>query len=193
MTDYEDKTMMLNLWKVLQIEKLSIKQWGVTTDEGRHLGWLASQVSDDGLIVEIGTLYGRSTSFMAIGSKDSVRVYAIDCWEGTHYHRMIKAVEYFAKLDLMGKIKIIKGYSEQVAKSFKGTIDMLYIDGDHSYESVKTDYEKWYPFLKKGGVVAFHDHIHPKYPGIVKFVAERPAKENEFIAQVGKVWSGRKK
>ncbi len=192
MSAYEDKAMMLNLGKVSQIEELSIKRFGVTTEEGRHLGWLASQVPDDGLIVEIGTLYGRSTSFMATGAKDSVRVYAIDCWEGVHYHRMIQAVEYFTKLDLMKKIKIIKGYSTRVVKSFKGSIDMLYIDADHAYESVKADYLAWFPFLKKGGIVAFHDHILPKYPGIVKFVAERPAKENEFIAQIGKVWSGRK-
>lgn len=185
--------MMLDLNKIEKIEELSIKHWGVTTEEGRHLGWLASQVPNGGLIVEIGTLYGRSTSFMAVGSKEDVRVYAIDCWEGTHYHRMIQAVEYFTKLDILKKIKIIKGYSAQVARSFKGSIDMLYIDGDHSYESVKTDYLKWFPFLKQGGLIAFHDHVHPKYPGIVKFVAEKPAQENEFIAQVGKVWSGKKK
>lgn len=193
MTTHEDKTMMLNLDKVSKIEELSIKWWGVTTNEGRHLGWLASQVPDNGLIVEIGTLYGRSTSFMAVGAKESVRIYAIDCWEGPHYHRMIQAVEYFTKLDLMKKIKIIKGYSADVAKSFKGSIDMLYIDGDHAYESVKTDYKKWYPFLKKGGIIAFHDHILPKFPGVVKFVSETASKENEFIAQVEKVWSGRKK
>lgn len=185
--------MLMNIDKTTKIEKLSVKWWGVTIEEGRHLGWLASQVPDNGLIVEIGTLFGRSTSFLAIGAKKSVRVYAVDCWEGTHYHRMIQAVQYFTELRLMDKIKIIKGYSAEVAKSFKGTIDMLYIDGDHSYKSVKTDYESWYPFLKKGGIIAFHDHMHPRYPGIVKFVGETASKENEFIAQVEKVWSGRKK
>lgn len=193
MTAEENKAMMMNESKIAMIDEHSIKKWGVTDEEGRHLGWLASQVPKGGLIVEIGTLFGRSTSFIATGAKKDVRVYAIDCWEGTHYHRMIQAVEYFTKLDLMSKIKIIKGYSTKVAKSFNGTIDMLYIDADHSYESVKADYKAWYPFLNVGGIVAFHDHILPKYPGIVKFVAEKPAKENEFIAQIGKVWSGRKK
>jgi len=185
--------MLLELDKIKKIKKHSIRDWGVTTEEGRYLGWLASQVPNNGLIVEIGTLFGRSTSFLAVGAKRSVRVYAVDCWEGTHYHRMIQAVEYFTRLNLMKKIKIIKGYSVEVAKSFKGTINMLYIDGDHAYESVRADYNAWYPFLVKGGIVAFHDHEHPKYPGVVKFVAEKASKENEFIAQVGKVWSGRKK
>jgi predicted O-methyltransferase YrrM len=193
MTVKENKSMMMDITKIALIDEHSIKHWGVTDEEGRHLGWLASQVPEGGLIVEIGTLYGRSTSFIAIGAKKEVRVYAVDCWEGTHYHRMIQAVEYFTKLDLMSKIKIIKGYSTRVVKSFKGSIDMLYIDGDHSYESVKSDYNAWYPFLVKGGIIAFHDHILPKYPGIVKFVAEKPAGENDFIAQVGKVWSGKKK
>ena len=84
--------MLLELDKIKKIKKHSIRQWGVTTEEGRHLGWLASQVPDNGLIVEIGTLFGRSTSFLAVGAKNSVRVYAVDCWEGTHYHRMIQAV-----------------------------------------------------------------------------------------------------
>ncbi|MBN1535949.1 MAG: class I SAM-dependent methyltransferase [Anaerolineales bacterium] len=193
MTAGENKSMMMDIAKIALIDEHSIKHWGVTDEEGRHLGWLASQVPKGGLIVEIGTLYGRSTSFIAIGAKKDVRVYAVDCWEGTHYHRMIQAVEYFTKLDLMSKIKIIKGYSTKVAKSFKGSIDMLYIDGDHAYESVKADYNAWHPFIAKGGIVAFHDHVLPKYPGIVKFVTERASKEYEFIAQIGKVWSGKKK
>jgi len=163
----------------------------VTLDEGKFLGWLAGRVPENGLIVEIGTLYGRSMSFLALGSSDSVRLYAVDCWED--YHRMVKAVEYLTKLGVIDRIKIIKGYSVDVAKSFNGEIDMLFIDGNHSYESVKADYESWHPFLRKGGIVAFHDCIMPKYPGVCKVVDEIASKENDYIAQVGKVWSGQKR
>jgi cephalosporin hydroxylase len=36
-------------------------------------------------------------------------------------------------------------------------VDFLFIDGDHTYEGVKADFENYFPFLRKGGMVAFHD------------------------------------
>ena len=36
-------------------------------------------------------------------------------------------------------------------------IDFLFIDGDHTYEGVKKDFEMYLPFVKRGGIVAFHD------------------------------------
>ena len=38
-------------------------------------------------------------------------------------------------------------------------IDLLFIDGDHSYEGVKKDYELYSPFVKKGGMIVFHDIV----------------------------------
>jgi cephalosporin hydroxylase len=37
------------------------------------------------------------------------------------------------------------------------TIDFLFIDGDHSYKAVKSDFENYSKFVRKGGIVAFHD------------------------------------
>lgn len=37
------------------------------------------------------------------------------------------------------------------------TIDFLFIDGDHTYEGVKADYENYSPLVSKGGLIAFHD------------------------------------
>jgi predicted O-methyltransferase YrrM len=36
-------------------------------------------------------------------------------------------------------------------------IDLLFIDGDHSYEGVKLDFEMYGPLVRKGGIIAFHD------------------------------------
>ena len=40
-------------------------------------------------------------------------------------------------------------------------IDFLFIDGDHSYEGVKKDFETYSPLVRKGGIIAFHD-VAPK-------------------------------
>jgi predicted O-methyltransferase YrrM len=40
------------------------------------------------------------------------------------------------------------------------TIDFLFIDGDHSYKAVKSDFENYSKFVRKGGIIAFHDIIY---------------------------------
>jgi predicted O-methyltransferase YrrM len=45
-------------------------------------------------------------------------------------------------------------------------IDVLFIDGDHSYEGVRADFEMYAPLVRSGGIVTFHDILpHPAYPG----------------------------
>jgi hypothetical protein len=43
-------------------------------------------------------------------------------------------------------------------------IDMLFIDGDHTYEGVKADFEMYSPLVREGGVIGFHDICH--HPGL---------------------------
>ena len=41
-------------------------------------------------------------------------------------------------------------------------IDVLFIDGDHTYQGVRADYELYSPLIRPGGIVAFHDIcVHP--------------------------------
>ncbi|KAF0127066.1 MAG: cephalosporin hydroxylase-like protein [Elusimicrobia bacterium] len=74
-------------------------------------------------------------------------------------------------------------------------LDLLFIDGDHSYEAVKRDYDTYARFVKPGGVVAFHDIR----PGLEKFgvgVAEfwkkepLPGERREFVADPSQVSYG---
>lgn len=47
---------------------------------------------------------------------------------------------------------------EKVRKLLKGQkLDFLFIDGDHSYEGVKRDFEMYAPLVRKGGLIGFHD------------------------------------
>jgi len=41
-------------------------------------------------------------------------------------------------------------------------LDFLFIDGDHTYEGVKRDFEMYSPLVRNGGIIAFHDIVkHP--------------------------------
>lgn len=47
---------------------------------------------------------------------------------------------------------------EKVKSILKGEkVDLLFIDGDHTYEGVKKDFEMYSPLVKKGGIIALHD------------------------------------
>jgi cephalosporin hydroxylase len=48
---------------------------------------------------------------------------------------------------------------EAVRKVFPEPIDYLFLDGDHSYEGVRRDFETYGPLVRPGGVVAFHDIV----------------------------------
>jgi len=54
---------------------------------------------------------------------------------------------------------------------------LLYLDGDHSYEGVKSDLDAWYPKVVKGGVIAGHDYKMGHY-GVNQAV-------NEFANKLG--------
>jgi predicted O-methyltransferase YrrM len=48
-------------------------------------------------------------------------------------------------------------YSAAVAARWEGTIDLVFIDGDHSEAGVRADWEGWHGFVEPGGAVLFHD------------------------------------
>ena len=64
-------------------------------------------------------------------------------------------------------LKLIRGNSHSPSNLAKakvvvggvGKLDFLFIDGDHTYEGVKQDFEMYSPLVRKGGLVAFHDIV----------------------------------
>lgn len=72
-----------------------------------------------------------------------------------------------AYLEAMQSIKgyedrafMIRALSSQAVELFEDeSLDFVYIDGNHTYKSVKEDMELWFPKLKKGGLFAGHDYL----------------------------------
>lgn len=62
--------------------------------------------------------------------------------------------------------------SSELVQSWDKMIDILFIDDGHDYESVKSDYENFSPFVKKGGLILLHDTKHTIYPGPERFCKE---------------------
>ncbi len=69
-------------------------------------------------------------------------------------------------------------------------LDFLLIDGDHSYEGVRADYEMYGPLVRPGGLIAFHDivgHTPEKVGGVPRFWQEvrRDKDATEFVRDPG--------
>ena len=181
------------------------KTLAITPEEGMHLAYLASQVREDGSIVEIGSYQGRSVGAIALGCvKAGIKpqIFAIDIWTSgrgktfANYTRPIVFKNFKNRMKALGvdnMVHPIKGASVEVAARRKRPIDMLHIDANHEYEFVLEDFKAWSRFLRPGAIVAFHDYSE-HFPGVMKAVKEmvidRPdVYENHEI--VGRLFSAR--
>lgn len=73
---------------------------------------------------------------------------------------------------------IHKGFSNQVLNNFEDNyFDVIYIDGDHTYDGVKSDLYLSFKKVKNGGLICGHDYTEKMFPGVVKAV-------NEFCSEV---------
>ena len=65
-------------------------------------------------------------------------------------------------------------------------IDMLFIDGDHTYEGVKADYELYSPLVRPDGVIGFHDirdHAQQPYIEVKRFWLTLHGDKDEIVCQ----------
>jgi MMP 1-O-methyltransferase len=156
--------------------------------EGYALMTLAARGPGNGAIVELGSFMGRSTCWLAHGTKSAFRekVTAVDHFKGSPEHQPGEVFEcatlkeegstyprFRANVEAAGLadyVEPIVASSEEAAASWHGPIRLLFIDGDHSYEATKRDFEVWSPFVVPGGIVAFHDVGNA--PGVTQFYRE---------------------
>jgi len=143
--------------------------------EGYLLYRIAAEGPGLGAIVEIGSYCGRSTAFLAAGSRAARRekVIAVDHFQGSPEHQegaraasevlakegttFGRFCENLAQVQLFDHVQPVKASSREAAANWSGPVRVLFIDGEHSYESARQDFDCWTPFVVPGGVVALHD------------------------------------
>ena len=125
------------------------------------------------IIVEIGTKKGGSFFIWARYLRPK-HLISIDLPGGIHGGGFVKQKIPFMKYFLAdlkdSSISIILGDShsavtlEKLQTILNGNeIDFLFIDGDHTYQGVKSDFEMYKNLVKKGGLIAFHDIVESEY------------------------------
>ncbi len=87
--------------------------------------------------------------------------------ESASYDKINERCKKYLENDLLNSYDLIKGWTHDV---LKGPLyfDMVYIDGGHSYSTVKWDYEQ----VKNSKIIIFDDTYPVKFPGVAKFIDE---------------------
>jgi len=152
----QKKYEILMLQELLKNEKISrIVEIGTWTGGTARL-W-AKMVSryDDGIVYccDLSFHYGTHQAYDPVA--DAVETYNNQLYNGTPEEKFIK--------ELQGNSHdpaFIESVKNQVGIN---SIDFMFIDGDHSYQGIKADFNNFYSLVKKGSYIAFHDIIDSEY------------------------------
>lgn len=112
-------------------------------------------IPENGVYLECGVDQGKSLYTARKVSKPSVKVFGVDLRDDPK----VKGTTFMQR------------NSTTVPEDWDTAIDVLFIDGDHSYEGCKGDIDAWSPFVKDGGVLLFHD-ADEGGPGVLRAITE---------------------
>jgi predicted O-methyltransferase YrrM len=164
-------------------------------DEAALLYRLARDVQR-GPIAEIGRFKGGSTVVFAAALPVGAELWSYD------FHVALRPDMPGSELDgelrdaldrfgLGAKVHLLVADS-RTADPPPEPLELLFVDGDHSYEGAKADYERWRTFVRPGGHLLFHDAVDTGrygniYPGVVRLVGEITGGDWERQAGAGSI------
>lgn len=161
-------------------EITGVPGWLKQSEENELIKLAIDFVPDNGTIVELGAGLGRSASAFAYAcrNKQYVKIYSIDLFDEGSFSKRFPYSQlkqwYKNVFEAMDKLSIAYkhdtlNWSVSVMNRQQNTnkddftlygskIDLLFIDADHDYSSVKADIAAWVRHIRPGGIVAFHDY-----------------------------------
>ncbi len=177
--------------KICQIEDVSFGRLATTIEDAMLRVLVAMSIKKESVsILEIGALYGIALAAYyncLRGFFSSAHLTAIDPLEGFYEKNKLDFIigtpinkNVFEHNMVVNNIppeslKLIQALSTDknaLSEAKKRKYDLLIIDGDHSYEGVKFDFENYSKFVNVGGFIFFDDYNKKDWPGVVEFVDE---------------------
>lgn len=180
----------------------------ITKPELELLARLAGETR--GTIVNLGVFAGLSTIALCVGAPRSAQVVAVDSFEWSLAgmsdetdgsasdirELMLEVGSKPSTVDILFRLtpEVVRGYladfgfspriltalSWDAAAQVEGPVGLLFIDADHTRESVERDITAWGPKMADQGVVVFHDYAYSEWPD-VQLVADAWARDHGWI------------
>jgi len=150
----------------------------LSLNEMRFLALLAACPTAEGDVLEIGSFKGKSTIILAKAAAladENAKIHAVDPMTApsetdpdlrgdetslTDFQKNLEAH------DVAGKIEFHQTFSYKLSETWTRPLRFLWIDGDHTYEGTKLDFDGFAPHLTDGAIVAIHDVLHEFDGGI---------------------------
>jgi predicted O-methyltransferase YrrM len=138
-------------------------------------------------IFEIGTYRGLSTLVMALNSPPDAEIFTLDLHPSTrqaYAHAMgfgrfpdFAVGEHFADHSVASRIHQVFGDSRTLdPEAFRGRVDLVFIDANHTYDFVWADSEHALAMLRPGGLIVWDDYVWteraPECAGVTRYVNE---------------------
>ena len=139
----------------------AIDGW-MTPSELAFLQALALSLPDAATVIELGSWHGRSTVAIRQALPATAQLYAVDSFSGDQVTSgafdEAELERFMSNTSPHGPIEPVASDTLTAAARFsERSVDMVFVDADHSYDAVRRDLLAWAPKLKHGGVMCGHD------------------------------------
>lgn len=131
-------------------------------------------------VLEVGSFKGLTAWTMALVARS---LWCVDTFKansaGQQQMEAHTTLEDFRRaISRFNHVRYFAGTSEEASLNAGSPrlpseqFDLIFLDAMHTYEDVKSDINRWWPRVKAGGIMAFHDYGHWDFPGVKKAVDE---------------------
>ena len=151
--------------------------------------WLTA-VQQPRILVELGSHFGMSyAAFCQTVQNEGLttKCYAVATWQGDEHAGFYGDSVYndlaaFNDKHFGGFSRLMRMTFDEAITYFEdGSVDLLHIDGLHTYDAVKNDFESWLPKLSDRAIVLFHDtNVRERDFGVWQYWAEVTKKYPSF-------------
>lgn len=155
--------------------------------ELRALYNLASACPHNAVALEIGSYLGASSCYLAAGlARVNGHLFCVDTWQNetmpegerdtfVEFQKNTNGVRHL--------LTTIRKRSDEIAEGeIQLPLNLVFIDGDHSYAAVKNDFDCVQKWLAEDGIIAFHDFSCPAFEGVSRVIGEALASGKWMIA-----------
>lgn len=141
---------------------------------------LCRHVARAQVAVEIGTFMGLTAGHLAHALPQSGILYCVDPYPYRGDSTMAVAHRHLKRLGVWDRVRFIRAESHAAAAQLPTQVDFFFVDGDHTYDGLKADWQIVKRLLRPGGIAAFHDTACP--PGAKEYTVQAVKFFDEVIA-----------